>query len=270
MHHLEKMNLRIGVDIGGTFTDLALVDDDTGRVFTHKLLTTPAAPEQAVLDGVRDILAMAGGTIADVGTLVHGTTLVTNALIERRGCKVAMLVTKGFRDTLDMGRETRYDLYDLRLQFAQPLIERGARLEIDERMDHQGHVMRPLDIDAVKRPLAEMVAREKPEAIAICLLHSYIDAGHERQLADLVRREHPGLQVSLSGEGYPVIREYERWTTTALNAYVQPLVDRYLDRLEGGLDPASFPRTSSHAARRQRSFVTGARYPMEVCIRTRL
>lgn len=236
----SQMNYRIGVDIGGTFTDLALVDDDTGLVFTHKLLTTPEAPERAVIDGVDAVLKLAGGTIDRVGTLVHGTTLVTNALIERRGCKVAMLVTRGFRDTLDMGRETRYDLYDLRLRFASPLIERSARLEVDERIDHQGHVLQALDCEAVVAPLAELVARERPEAIAICLLHSYVDATHERQLAELVRREHPSLHVSLSGEGYPVIREYERWTTTALNAYVQPLVDLYLTRLEQGLAANGF------------------------------
>lgn len=234
------MSYRIGVDIGGTFTDLALVDDVTGRVFTHKLLTTPEAPEQAVLDGVAAILDLAGGTISQVGTLVHGTTLVTNALIERRGCKVAMLVTKGFRDTLDMGRETRYDLYDLRLRFAPPLIDRSARLEVDERICHQGQVLQPLDCETLAAPLADLVARERPEAIAICLLHSYINAEHERRLAELVRREHPDLHVSLSGEGYPVIREYERWTTTALNAYVQPLVDRYLNRLEISLASAGF------------------------------
>ncbi|WP_342133026.1 hydantoinase/oxoprolinase family protein [Hydrogenophaga sp. OTU3427] len=234
------MSYRIGVDIGGTFTDLALVDDESGRVFTHKLLTTPDAPERAVIDGVAAILQLAGGTIDQVGTLVHGTTLVTNALIERRGCKVAMLVTRGFRDTLDMGRETRYDLYDLRLRFAPPLIERSARIEVDERIDYQGRVVRPLNAESIVAPLAELVARERPEAIAICLLHSYVDATHERQLAEIVRREHPGLQLSLSGEGYPVIREYERWTTTALNAYVQPLVDRYLTRLEQGLNGCGF------------------------------
>jgi len=234
------MSYRIGVDIGGTFTDLALVDDATGRVFTHKLLTTPEAPERAVIDGVAAILKLAGGMIEQVSALVHGTTLVTNALIERRGCKVAMLVTRGFRDTLDMGRETRYDLYDLRLQFAPPLIARSARLEVDERIDHRGRVVQPLDCKSVIAPLAELVEREQPEAIAICLLHSYVDATHERELAELVRREHPGLQVSLSGEGYPVIREYERWTTTALNAYVQPLVDRYLTRLEDELAANGF------------------------------
>jgi N-methylhydantoinase A len=234
------MTYRIGVDIGGTFTDLALVDDRDGRVFTHKLLTTPDAPERAVIDGVQAILALAGASMTDVSQLVHGTTLVTNALIERRGCKVGMLVTRGFRDTLDVARETRYDLYDLRLQFAQPLVARSGRLEIDERIDHEGRVTRPLDVAAVAAPLAAMVEREGLDAVAICLLHSYVDARHERELADLVRRQHPKLHVSLSGEGYPVIREYERWTTTTLNAYVQPLVDRYLGSLEDGLAGAGF------------------------------
>lgn len=234
------MTYRIGVDIGGTFTDLALVDDRDGSVFTHKLLTTPEAPERAVIDGVRAILELAGGRMVDVSHLVHGTTLVTNALIERRGCKVAMLVTRGFGDALDMARETRYDLYDLRLRFAQPLVERSARLEVDERIDHTGRVLRPLDTQLLVQPLAELVERERPEAIAICLMHSYVDSTHERLLADLVRKHHPALHVSLSGEGYPVIREYERWTTTTLNSYVQPLVDRYLQSLERGLAGAGF------------------------------
>src|SRR5690606_8223185 len=141
------MTYRIGVDIGGTFTDLALVDDRNGRIFTHKLLTTPDSPEQAVIEGVTAILQLAGGDIRQVTHLVHGTTLVTNALIERRGCRVGMLVTKGFRDSLDMARETRYDLYDLRLGFASPLVERSARLEVDERIDHAGQVLRPLDCE---------------------------------------------------------------------------------------------------------------------------
>jgi N-methylhydantoinase A len=234
------MTYRIGVDIGGTFTDLALVDDRDGRIFTHKLLTTPDAPEKAVIDGVEAILALASASMADVSQLVHGTTLVTNALIERRGCRVGMLVTRGFRDTLDVARETRYDLYDLRLQFAQPLVPRSARLEVDERMDHQGKVAQALDVASVAAPLAAMVEREGLDAIAICLLHSYVDARHEHELAELVRRQHPHLHVSLSGEGYPVIREYERWTTTTLNAYVQPLVDRYLSSLEEGLAKTGF------------------------------
>ncbi|MCK9511795.1 MAG: hydantoinase/oxoprolinase family protein [Pigmentiphaga sp.] len=234
------MTYRIGVDIGGTFTDLALVDDRNGRIFTHKLLTTPDSPEQAVIEGVTAILQLAGGDIRQVTHLVHGTTLVTNALIERRGCRVGMLVTKGFRDSLDMARETRYDLYDLRLGFAPPLVERSARLEVDERIDHAGQVLRPLDCEAIVEPLAEMVRRKRLEAIAICLLHSYVDASHERQLADAIRRHHPDLYVSLSGEGYPVIREYERWTTTTLNAYVQPLVDRYLASLERRLAEIGF------------------------------
>lgn len=234
------MSYRIGADIGGTFTDLALIDDEAGCVHTHKLLTTPEAPERAVIEGARAVAQMAGVPLSRVDALVHGTTLVTNALIERRGCRVGMLVTRGFRDTLDMARETRYDLYDLRLRFARPLIERSARLEVDERIDHRGRVLVPLDVDAVAAPLAELVERERLEAIAICLLHSYVDARHERELHTLVRERHPGLHVSMSSDGYPVIREYERWTTTALNAYAQPLVDRYLTELECGMAGAGF------------------------------
>lgn len=234
------MTLRIGVDIGGTFTDLAFIDDADGTVHTHKLLTTPDDPSRAVVQGVREIAELAGHRISDVSAIVHGTTLVTNAVIERRGCRVGMLVTRGFKDTLDLAYETRYDLYDLRLQFAAPLIERSARLEIDERINASGAVVRALDEEAFLASLDAFVAREKIDAIAICLMHSYINPSHEERLAALVRERHPNLYVSLSGEGYPVIREYGRWTTTALNAYVQPLVDSYLARIEAGLANLGF------------------------------
>ncbi|NPT38245.1 hydantoinase/oxoprolinase family protein [Paraburkholderia xenovorans] len=234
------MTLRIGVDIGGTFTDLAFIDDASGIVHTHKLLTTPDDPSRAVVQGVREIAELAGHKVSDVGAIVHGTTLVTNAVIERRGCRVGMLVTKGFKDTLDLAHETRYDLYDLRLQFAPPLIERSARLEVDERINAEGQVVRRLDEAAFIASLDAFVEREKVDAIAVCLMHSYINAAHEERLAALVRERHPNLYLSLSGEGYPVIREYGRWTTTALNAYVQPIVHSYLTRIESGLDDMGF------------------------------
>jgi N-methylhydantoinase A len=234
------MAFRIGVDIGGTFTDFVLVNDETGVASTYKQLTTPDDPSEAVIEGVRQIAETAGVKLSDVTAIVHGTTLVTNAIIERRGCRTGMLVTRGFKDSLDIGRESRYDLYDLRLEYPAPLVTRQRRIEVDERIMHDGTVLSAVDVDAVMRDLAALVEAEAVEAITVCLLHSYVNPAHETAIRDAIKVRFPDLYVSLSSEGYPVIREYERWTTTTLNAYVQPLVDRYLGRLEVALSDAGF------------------------------
>ncbi len=234
------MGYRIGVDIGGTFTDFVLMDDETGVAATHKRLTTPEDPSAAVIEGIGRMLADNGLPISAVTTVIHGTTLVTNAVLERKGSRTGMLVTKGFGDILDMGRECRYDLYDLRLDFPAPLVERRNRIEVDERIQFDGAVLKPVDLDAVGTALHALVSRRKVEAIAVCLLHSYANAEHERAIGEFVAREFPKLYVSLSSEGYPVMREYERWTTTTMNAYVQPAVDRYLSRLESELATIGF------------------------------
>ncbi|MGE0797572.1 MAG: hydantoinase/oxoprolinase family protein [Lautropia sp.] len=234
------MTYRIGVDIGGTFTDLALVDDQSGSLFTHKRLTTPADPSIAVIEGVREILRDNGCDIRAVTHVVHGTTLVTNAVIERKGANVCMLVTAGFRDTLEMGRERRYDLYDLRLQFTPPLVPRQRCVELRERMSYDGTVLQPLDLDEVAKALKRLVEDEGAEAVAVCLLHSYANPAHEEAVGRLLAERYPGTYGSISSDGFPIIREYERWTTTAMNAYVQPMVDRYLQRLEEGLRAIGF------------------------------
>ncbi len=234
------MTFRIGVDIGGTFTDFVLVNDDNGFASTYKQLTTPDDPSVAVIEGVRHIAKANGVDLSDVTAIVHGTTLVTNAIIERRGCRTGMVVTKGFKDTLDIGRESRYDLYDLRLEYPAPLVTRQRRIEVDERILHDGTVMSPINVDEVMRDLSSLIEKEAIEAVAVCLLHSYVNPVHETAIRDAIKAQFPSLYVSLSSEGYPVIREYERWTTTTLNAYVQPLVDRYLGRLEVSLSKAGF------------------------------
>jgi N-methylhydantoinase A len=237
--------IRLGIDIGGTFTDFALRDPARGRSAVHKRLTTPGDPAEAVLAGVAAIAAEHGIVPADIGEIVHGTTLVTNALIERRGARVGMLVTEGFRDTFDVGQEQRYDLYDLRLRFAEPLVPRALRAEVRERLRHDGSVLLPLDEAAATAELDRLVVQERIEALAICLLHSYADDRHERRLADIARRRYPALAVSTSSEVFPYPREFERWTTACANAYAQPLVDGYLDRLERGLAGLGF---SGHLA----------------------
>ena len=231
---------RIGVDIGGTFTDFALFDDATGEIMTHKRLTTPDDPSQAVVEGVRTLAAETGIAIAEVATLVHGTTLVTNALIERRGAPTAMLVTAGFRDTLDIGLERRYDLFDLRIRFPAPLVPRRLRFEVGERIAYDGTIRATPDFTALEAPLETAVETDGIESVAICFLHSYLDPRHERAAAAWLAERFPRLKVSVSSEIFPFMREFERWTTTCMNAFVQPVVDRYVARLEAGLATLGF------------------------------
>lgn len=234
------MACRIGIDIGGTFTDFALFDDARRDIVTHKLLTTPGEPEQAVLEGLRVLLARAGATMADVAMVVHGTTLVTNAAIERRGTPTAMLVTRGFRDVPDIAQEQRYDLYDLRIRFPAPLVPRQCRIEVPERITWDGRVREALAFTGLEAALRQAVAQHGVRAVAVCLLHASVNADHEQQLGAWLQAHFPALRVSLSAQVFPFAREYPRWTSTCLNAYVQPLVDDYVDRLEQGLQAAGF------------------------------
>src|SRR5262245_20045376 len=235
----REARYRVGVDIGGTFTDFVLLDAVSGRVRIHKCLTTPKDPSIGALVGLDELLRAAGLTLSQIGQLVHGTTLVTNAIIERTGARLALLATRGFRDTLEMGIEQRYDIYDLFLQFPEPLVPRDLRREIDERMTRDGAVIVPIDLDQVRREVADLVTRGV-EALAVCFLHSYKNPAHERVVKDLLSREFPELSVSLSCEVVPELREYERGTTAAANAYVQPLMDRYVARLEDALGERGF------------------------------
>ncbi|MCC7271445.1 MAG: hydantoinase/oxoprolinase family protein [Alphaproteobacteria bacterium] len=231
---------RIGVDIGGTFTDFALFDAEGGRMAIHKQLTTPRDPSAAVLEGVATLLARSGVAIDDVQDIVHGTTLVTNSVIERRGAVTGMLTTEGFRDILDMGFESRYDLYDLRLRFPAPLVPRRLRAEVGERVRADGSVERKLDKDSVRAAVTRLRSKGKIEALAVCLLHSYANPAHEKAIRTLVAREFPDLYVSISSDVFPNMREFERWTTTTVNAFTQPMFDRYLKRLEDGLKGQGF------------------------------
>ena len=230
---------RIAVDIGGTFTDCVLVDEETGAVTLYKQMTTPDDPSQAVIEGVQALLAAGAIEIADISALVHGTTLVTNALIERKGSRTGMLVTAGMRDILDIGRERRYDLFDLRLAYPQAVVPRSLRREIPERISLDRTVTEPLNAEAVVAAARELRG-EGVEAIAICFLNSFADDSHEQEAARLVRQAVPELLVSVSAEVFPYIREYERWTTATMNAYVQPLVDRYISHIDERLQAIGF------------------------------
>ena len=222
---------RIGVDIGGTFTDLVLVDEATGAVSVGKLLTTPKEPAQAVEQGVMTLLHEAGRGPASVAALIHGTTLATNALIERKGARTGLLTTAGFRDALEIGREGRYDMYDLFIDPPAPLVPRHLRLEVRERLLADGSVLTPLDAASAREAIAALLA-QGVEAIAISLLHAYRNPAHELELAALVAEMAPGLPVSRSSEIVPEIREFERTSTTVANVYVMPLMARYLEDLE--------------------------------------
>ena len=225
---------RIGVDVGGTFTDFVMVDAGCDLIFTGKRLTTPGDPSIAILEGTERLLREAATMIGAVGSIVHGTTLVTNTIIERKGAKVGLITTRGFRDSIEMGGEIRYDLYDLFLERPQPLVPRHLRVEVDERIDAQGTVLRPLG-RADMRAAAETLLREGVEAIAICFLHSYRNDSHERLAKEVLEELAPGLPMCISSEVAPEIREYERGSTAAANAYVLPLMRDYLARLEDRL-----------------------------------
>ena len=223
---------RLAVDIGGTFTDLAI--EHAGGRTTAKVLTTPAAPEMGVMTGVRTILAAAGLAPSDIQLVIHGTTLATNAVIERKGARTALVTTEGFRDVLALGNESRYDQYDLNIILPEPLVPRHLRLTVPERLDRQGRVLLPLDEGAVRR-LVPVLKSEAVESIAIGFLHGFVNPTHERRTAEILGEELPGIPISLASEVSPEMREWERFSTTAANAYVQPLMARYLRRLERDL-----------------------------------
>src|SRR5688572_19592794 len=229
-----RARFSLGVDIGGTFTDFALMNTVSGEVHAAKVLTNYKDLTQAVLDGVHQLSTRIPETRASIERVIHGTTLATNALIQRKGARTALLVTLGFRDILELGRESRFDIYDINIEMPPALVPRKHVFEIEERIDHTGQVAVPLVIDQITTVIARIKA-QGIDAVAVCLLHAFKNPVHERQLASLIARELPGIPVSLSSDVMPDIREYERASTTAANAYVQPAIRGYLDRLAEGL-----------------------------------
>ena len=239
------MAYRLGIDIGGTFTDFALVNstgfnEDAGTFAIHKQLTTPDDPSRAVLEGTANLLRRHGLDLGAVVEIVHGTTLVTNAVIERKGARTGLLTTRGFGDILDMRQEKRYDVFDLRLVFPDPLVPRRRRGEVDERCHYDGTIEVPLDLAGARAALDHLVQEERIEALAICLLHGYANPAHEQALGEMAAAAYPDLAVSLSSEVCPEWREFERFTTTSINAFTQPMFDQYLRRLEMGLKELGF------------------------------
>jgi N-methylhydantoinase A len=223
---------RLAVDIGGTFTDLAL--ETSGQRHTAKVLTTPDAPERGVMAGVGAILAQAEMQASDITILIHGTTLATNAVIERKGAKTALITTQGFRDVLALGNESRYDQYDLNIVLPEPLVPRHLRLAVPERLDNEGHVLLPLD-EAAVRALVPTLVREGVQSVAVGFIHGFVNPTHERRVRDILAEMLPAMPVSLASDVSPEMREWERFSTTAANAYVQPMMARYLGILEADL-----------------------------------
>jgi N-methylhydantoinase A len=229
---------RVGIDIGGTFTDMLLVGED-GSALIGKTLTTPGDPSLAVENALRPFFERRGALTTKRGTLIHGTTLVTNALIERKGAPTALLTTAGFRDAVEIGREHRYELYDLNLDLPKPLVPRHLRFDIPERIDADGGVLEPLNEAFVRRLVGEL--RDKGiKAIGICYLNSFRNPAHERRTAEIIAEVAPTIRLSLSSEVVAEIREFQRTSTTLANVYVQERVSDYLARLQRRLDAIGF------------------------------
>jgi len=229
----------LGCDIGGTFTDFVLLNDETGEFEINKCLTTPGDPSDAVEQGIRELLERRPGFMPAVEEVIHGTTLVINAIIERKGAKTGLITTRGFRDVLELGRELRYDAYDIFAEYPLPLVPRALRQEVGERVASDGRVIQSLESQDVREVLALLLA-SGIESLAVCLINSYENPVHEKMIKEIVEQEAAELWLSTSFEVLPQIREYERTCTTATNAYVKPITAKYLAKLSARLESLGF------------------------------
>ncbi|MES2145607.1 MAG: hydantoinase/oxoprolinase family protein [Pseudomonadota bacterium] len=256
-------SVRLGVDIGGTFTDLVLEQGDLRH--SVKVLTTPKAPEEAIVDGMHRVCAKAGLSVSAIAQIIHGTTLATNALIERRGAKTALITTQGFRDVIEMRTESRFEQYDLNLVLPEPLLPRNRRYTVAERMDARGDVLIPLDRAEVEA-LADTLREGDYQSVAVGLLHSYVNDAHERLIGQILADRLPGVMVSLSCDVSPQMREYERFNTTVANAYIKPLMASYLRRLAGRLrdEGADCPVFLMHSGGGIIDIATAAEFPVRL------
>jgi N-methylhydantoinase A len=231
---LDKL-YRLGCDIGGTFTDFVLLNDHTGEIKINKCLTTPSDPSDAVEQGIRELEEKTPDIMGNLDEIIHGTTLVINSIIERKGAKTGLITTKGFRDVLELGREIRYAPYDIFAEFPKPLIPRRLRLEVDERVRSDGTLLKSLDPEEAKEVVSRLLEMGV-ESIAVCLLNSFENPAHEIMIKEIIQEQAPDIPISISYEVLPQIREYERTSTTVTNAYVKPLTGRYLERLSERLE----------------------------------
>ena len=225
---------RLGVDVGGTFTDFVLLDERSGRLAREKCLTTPDDPASGIMHGIERLHASGAVRPEHISGVAHATTLVTNTLIERKGARTGLLATEGFRDLLELGSDMRYDMYDLAIDFPEPLVPRAQRLGVPERVDADGNALASPDL-ARLRDAVQTLVDDGVTSVAVCFLHSYLNPAHERTVLQFIRREFPQLEVSISSAVAPEIREYERTVTVVANAYVKPPVRSYLSRLESAL-----------------------------------
>lgn len=260
---MSILGARLGVDIGGTFTDVVL--EQAGQRFSTKVLTTYAAPEDAIIEGMHRVCAKAAVPVSAIGQIVHGTTLATNALIERRGAKTALVTTEGFRDVIEMRTESRFEQYDLNLTLPEPLLPRNRRYTVTERMDARGRILLPLERAQVEA-LADELREAGYESVAVGFLHSYVNDAHERLIHDVLAERLPGAMISLSSEVSPQMREYERFNTTIANAYIKPLMKSYLVRLKGRLaaEGASCPIFLMHSGGGIISLESAAEFPVRL------
>lgn len=225
-------NWIVGCDVGGTFTDFCAKEMSSGRTVVHKRPSTPDDPSRAILTGLRELTDAYGIEPQEISRFAHGTTVATNALLQRKGARVAVVTTKGFRDLLEIGRQTRPLIYDLQADAPPVLAGRHMRFEIDERIGSEGQVIRPLTDEMIADLIERIRGEDGIEAIAICLIFSFLNNDHEQRLAAALRAAFPGIFVSVSSEVQPEFREYERFSTTLINAFLQPEVTRYMDRLQ--------------------------------------
>ena len=239
----QSGQFQLGIDIGGTFTDFSLAGRESDRLYVHKQLSTPDDPLQAVREGLGTLLSKAGVQLSAVSRITHATTLVANTVLERKGDATGMLCTKGFISALDIGREQRYDLYDMRIEYPEPLVPLPLRREIDERINGKGEIETGLPEQAVLDGVQELTGRYGVISVAVCFINSYRNPVHERRAGEIIAREFPGVAVSTSADVLPSIREYERWTTTVINAYTQSIFRTYLSALDAWLTDNGFTGT---------------------------
>ncbi|MBT6974929.1 MAG: hydantoinase/oxoprolinase family protein, partial [Rhodospirillaceae bacterium] len=232
----------VGIEVGGTFTDLIAVLDD-GRAVIHKTPSTPDDPSRAAISGFKELLQRLGAKGGDVSELLHGSTIVANSLIQRRGAKVALLTTAGFRDVLFIQRQDKSVVYDMFYQKPAPLISRDMVSDVPERIAANGDIVTPLDEAAVIEKVDRLVREQGVESIAVCLLHAYANPAHERAIGDLIAARYPDIYVSLSSEVAPEHREYERASTLVISAFVRPVVERYLSKFEADAHGVGFQGT---------------------------
>ena len=260
---MTRSNWRLGVDIGGTFTDVVL--EGNTEIFSTKVLTTYDAPENAILDGLAQVCGKADINAGDITQIIHGTTLATNALIERRGAKTALITTEGFRDVIEMRTESRFEQYDLNLTLPEPLLPRQRRYTVRERVGADGDVLLPLRRTDIEN-LADELAVAGYDSVAVGFLHSYLNPAHERLVRDVLSQKLPNAMVSLSSDVSPQMREYERFNTTIANAYIKPLMKSYLDRLAERLEGAgtTCPIFLMHSGGGIISLASAAEFPVRL------